>query len=59
MKVMSKDHKCIWLRMDDLVIEPWLSPISSLYLHNRFKTPLDDLEEKVVTIGVDEVNIKE
>jgi hypothetical protein len=45
----------IYLVTDDLVIEPWLSPISSLCLLNRFKTPLDDLEEKVVTIGVKEV----
>ncbi|KEH32836.1 DUF674 family protein [Medicago truncatula] len=44
----------MYLVTDDLVIEPWLSPISSLYLHNRFKTPLDDLEEKVVTIGTEE-----
>jgi len=49
----------MYLVTDDLVIEPWLSPISSVYLHNHFKTPLDDLEEKVVTIGTEEVNIKE
>jgi len=49
----------MYLVTDDLVIEPWLSPISSLYLHNCFKTPLDDMEEKVVTIGTEEVNIKE
>ncbi|MCI13481.1 DUF674 family protein, partial [Trifolium medium] len=38
---------------DDLVIAP-LSPISALSLLNRLKTPLNDLKEKVVTIGVKE-----
>ncbi|XP_058764026.1 uncharacterized protein LOC131637460 [Vicia villosa] len=38
---------------DDLVIAP-LSPISALGLLNRFKTPLNDLKEKVITIGVKE-----
>ncbi|PNX96342.1 hypothetical protein L195_g019547, partial [Trifolium pratense] len=36
---------------DDLIVEPLLSPISSIYLLQRFKIPLNDLEEKVVTIG--------
>jgi hypothetical protein len=48
----------IYLVTDDLVIEPWLSPISSLCLLNRFKTPLDDLEEKFAPIGIKEVNYK-
>ncbi|GAU30088.1 hypothetical protein TSUD_392440 [Trifolium subterraneum] len=36
---------------DDLIVEPLSSPVSSVYLLQRFKTPLNDLEEKVVTIG--------
>ncbi|XP_004491999.1 uncharacterized protein [Cicer arietinum] len=36
---------------DDLVVAP-LSPISNLGLLNRFKIPLNDLKEKIVTIGV-------
>ncbi|WJX82182.1 hypothetical protein P8452_64971 [Trifolium repens] len=39
---------------DDLVVEPLLSPISSLYLLNRFETPLNDLKEQVVVIGMKE-----
>ncbi|MCI07231.1 tyrosine/dopa decarboxylase, partial [Trifolium medium] len=31
-----------------------LSPISALGLLNRFKTPLNDLKEKVVIIGIKE-----
>jgi hypothetical protein len=42
---------------DDLVVEPLLSPISSLYLLNRFETPLNDLKEQVVVIGMKEVNV--
>ncbi|XP_058768048.1 uncharacterized protein LOC131641762 [Vicia villosa] len=38
---------------DDLVVAP-LSPISSLCLLNRLKTPLTDLKEKVVVIGFKE-----
>ncbi|CAJ2670488.1 unnamed protein product [Trifolium pratense] len=38
---------------DDLVIAP-LSPISALSLLNRLNTPLNDLKEKVVTIGIKE-----
>ncbi|KAL5057950.1 hypothetical protein RYX36_029554 [Vicia faba] len=38
---------------DDLVISP-LSPISALGSHDRFKTPLDDVKEQIVTIGVKE-----
>jgi len=39
---------------DDLILAP-SSPISSLYLINRFETPLNDVKEKVVTIGINEV----
>lgn len=39
---------------DDLVVAP-LSPISALGLLNRLETPLSDLKEKLVTIGVKEV----
>lgn len=39
---------------DDLIVEPLLSPVSSIYVLQRFKTPIDDLEEKVVTIGIKE-----
>ncbi|WJX76721.1 hypothetical protein P8452_60107 [Trifolium repens] len=39
---------------DDLVVEPLLSPISSLYLLNRIETPLNDLKEQVVVIGMKE-----
>ncbi|XP_045797715.1 uncharacterized protein LOC123891888 [Trifolium pratense] len=39
---------------DDLVVEPLLSPISSLYLLNRFEIPLSDLKEQVVVIGMKE-----
>jgi hypothetical protein len=42
---------------DDLVVEPLLSPISSLYLLNRIETPLNDLKEQVVVIGMKEVNV--
>ncbi|XP_058764024.1 uncharacterized protein LOC131637458 [Vicia villosa] len=44
----------MYIVTDDLVIEPLLSPVSSVYQLNRFKTSLDDLEEKVVTIGIKE-----
>ncbi|KAL5057945.1 hypothetical protein RYX36_029549 [Vicia faba] len=43
----------MYVATDDLVISP-LSPISALGLLNRLKTPLNDLEEKVVTIGYNE-----
>ena len=42
---------------DDLVVEPLVSPLSSLYLLNHFQTPLDDLKEKVVVIGKKEVTV--
>ncbi|WJX76454.1 hypothetical protein P8452_59871 [Trifolium repens] len=44
----------MYIVSDDLIVEPLLSPISSVYLLQRFKTPLNDLEEKVVTIGIKE-----
>ncbi|XP_045798278.1 uncharacterized protein LOC123892515 [Trifolium pratense] len=44
----------LYVATDDLVITP-LSPISALGLLNRLKTPLNDLKEKVVTIGIKEV----
>jgi hypothetical protein len=44
----------MYIVTDDLIVEPLLSPISSVYLLQRFKTPLNDLEEKVVTIGIKE-----
>jgi hypothetical protein len=47
----------MYIVTDDLIVEPLLSPISSVYLLQRFKTPLNDLEEKVVTIGIKEVII--
>jgi len=45
----------MYFATDDLVVAP-LTPISALGLLNRLKTPLDDLKEKVVTIGIKEVN---
>lgn len=47
----------MYMVTDDLVVEPMLSPILSVYLLNRFKTSLDDLEEKVIVIGLKEVII--
>lgn len=47
----------MYMVTDDLAVEPMLSPISSVYLLNRFKTSLDDLEEKVIVIGLKEVII--
>jgi hypothetical protein len=44
----------MYVATDDLVIAP-LSPISALGLLNRIKIPLNDLKEKVVTIGTKEV----
>ena len=44
----------VYVVTDDLVISP-LSPISLLHLLNRFETSVDDLKEKVVTIGIKEV----
>ncbi|KAL2347185.1 hypothetical protein Fmac_001185 [Flemingia macrophylla] len=43
----------IYVAMDDLVLESF-SAISSLNLFNRLNTPLDDLKEKVVSIGFKE-----
>ncbi|GAU49677.1 hypothetical protein TSUD_177220 [Trifolium subterraneum] len=43
----------MYVATDDLVVAP-LSPISALSLLNRLKTPLNELTEKVVTIGVKE-----
>ncbi|XP_058739675.1 uncharacterized protein LOC131611829 [Vicia villosa] len=48
-----KTHE-MYMVTDDLVVEPLLSPVSSVFLLNRFKTSLNDLEEKVVTIGIKE-----
>jgi len=42
---------------DDLIIEPLMSPVSSIYVLQRFKTRIDDLQEKVVPIGIKEVII--
>ena len=39
---------------DDLHFAPW-SPISALNLINQMETPLNDLKEKVITIGKTEV----
>lgn len=39
---------------DDLVVEP-MSPISGLSLLNRLKAPLNDVEEKDVTILMKEI----
>ena len=44
----------MYVATDDLVLEP-LSPISAIGFLNRFNTPLNDLKEKVVTIGIKEV----
>ncbi|WJX76461.1 hypothetical protein P8452_59877 [Trifolium repens] len=46
-------NPALYVATDDLVIAP-LSPISALGLLNRFKTPLNDLKEKFVTIGIKE-----
>ncbi|PNX55024.1 hypothetical protein L195_g048648 [Trifolium pratense] len=43
----------MYVATDDLVVAP-LSPISALGLPNRFKIPLNDLKENVVTIGIKE-----
>ncbi|MCI15708.1 DUF674 family protein [Trifolium medium] len=43
----------MYVATDDLVVSQ-SSPISSLNLINSSKTSLDDLKEKVVTIGVKE-----
>jgi hypothetical protein len=44
----------MYVATDDLNVTR-LSPISALGLLNRFQTPLNDLKEKVVTIGIKEV----
>jgi hypothetical protein len=44
----------MYLVTDDLIISS-SSPISALYLINHFGTPLNDVKEKVVTIGFKEV----
>ncbi|XP_050912741.1 uncharacterized protein LOC127127573 isoform X2 [Lathyrus oleraceus] len=44
----------MYMVTDDLVVEPLLSPVSSVFLLNRFETSLNDLKEKVVTIGIKE-----
>jgi hypothetical protein len=46
-----------YLVTDDLVISP-SSPISAQLLINRLQIPLDDLKEKVVIIGMNEVRNK-
>ncbi|XP_057436939.1 uncharacterized protein LOC130729268 [Lotus japonicus] len=43
-----------YIATDDLVITP-ASPISIVYLINRLGTPLSDLKEKSVTLGLKEV----
>jgi hypothetical protein len=43
----------MYLVTDDLIISS-SSPISALYLINHFGTPLNDVKEKVVTIGIKE-----
>lgn len=45
-----------YLVTDELVIGPSSSSISALLLINRLQVPLEDLKEKIVTIGVKEVN---
>ncbi|KEH22916.1 hypothetical protein MtrunA17_Chr7g0238971 [Medicago truncatula] len=44
----------MYFATDDLVNVAPLTPISALGLLNRLKTPLNDLKEKVVTIGTKE-----
>jgi hypothetical protein len=39
---------------DDLVFTPW-SPISALHLINHLEIPLNDIKEKLITIGIKEV----
>ncbi|KEH23008.1 DUF4283 domain protein [Medicago truncatula] len=39
---------------DDLILVPLLSRTSSIYVLQRFKTPINDLEKKVLTIGIEE-----
>jgi hypothetical protein len=43
-----------YMATDDLVLTPW-SPISAFHLINHLEIPLNDLKEKLVTIGVKEV----
>ncbi|TKY65971.1 tyrosine/DOPA decarboxylase [Spatholobus suberectus] len=43
----------MFVATDDLVVER-MSPTSGVSLLNRLKTPLNDVEEKVVTIGIKE-----
>lgn len=43
----------MFMATDDLVVEQ-MSPISAVSLLNRLKTPLSDVEEKVVAIGIKE-----
>ncbi|MCH83500.1 DUF674 family protein [Trifolium medium] len=42
-----------YMATDDLVLTPW-SPISAFHLINHLEIPLNDLKEKLVTIGVKE-----
>jgi hypothetical protein len=42
---------------DDLVLTPW-SPISALHLINHLEIPVNDLKEKIVTIGIKEVRTR-
>ncbi|KEH22914.1 DUF674 family protein [Medicago truncatula] len=43
----------MYFATDDLVVAP-LTPISALGLLNRLNTPLNELKEKVITIGIKE-----
>ncbi|XP_058764029.1 uncharacterized protein LOC131637463 [Vicia villosa] len=52
--IYVKTPEMYYMVTDDLVVEPLLSPISSVFLFNRFKTSIYDLEEKVVTLGIKE-----
>ncbi|XP_020236330.1 uncharacterized protein LOC109815923 [Cajanus cajan] len=43
----------LFMATDDLVVEQ-MSPISGVSLLKRLKTPMNDVEEKIVTIGIKE-----
>lgn len=45
----------MYLVTDDLILAP-SSPISALHLINRLETPLTDVKEKVVTVGIQDVS---
>jgi hypothetical protein len=46
-----------YMATDDLVLTPW-SPISALHLINHLEIPLNDIKEKLVTIGIKEVRTR-